>query len=166
MRRAGLIAAVAVAAGLPGGAQGVPQSECAAARLHLAATFYGEAGGQFMQTLTFRSLAHRSCRLAGWPRLVGVPYRRVVQGAPAAQPYRPVLLRPLAAASFDVYGADFDALHDRTCPMLRRLRVALPGGGVVFRVGVRLPHCPGGFLVAPLVPGTRDPNAWSIVWHG
>jgi Protein of unknown function (DUF4232) len=157
-RRLPVVAALAAAAGLAGAASSLPHPQCSPNRLQLAATFYGEAGGQFVQTLTFRNRGQHSCGLAGWPTLVGVASRRVVQRAPSARPYRPVLLHTGGAASFDVYG--------RSCPTRRRLRVALPGGRGVFRVRVRLPQCPGGFLVAPLVAGTRDRDAWSFVWHG
>jgi hypothetical protein len=168
MSRAAAVAAVAavVAACVAARATALPAPQCAASRLSLAATFYGEAGGQFMQTLTFRNRGGTSCRLAGWPRLVGVASRRVVQGRRTARPYGVVVLRPHRAASLDVFGADWDAFHDRACPTLRTLRVTLPRGGAAFRVAVRVPDCPAGFFVAPLVAGARDRGAWSFVWRG
>jgi Protein of unknown function (DUF4232) len=168
MRRvllAGVVAGIASTLATSAAAARIPP-RCSPARLRLAATFYGEAGGQFVQTLTFTNVGTHTCRLAGWPRLEGPAARRVVQGNPAARPFRSVLVRPRGAASFDVFGADWDVLRNQACPTLARLTVALPSGARTWRVAVRLPRCPAGFLVAPLVAGRTDRASWSVVWHG
>jgi hypothetical protein len=122
--------------------------------------------------LTFVSESSRRCRLGGWPRLkvrteLGrlVPARtlRVVQGPPGAPPFRRVVLRPGGAASFDVYGADWNAAANRPCPKTAALVVTPPGDQVALEIRVRLPNC-GEFLIAPLIPGRRDRDAWSRVW--
>src|SRR5256885_13580431 len=91
---------------------------CTATQLRLRPTLYGEAGGQFMQTFTLTNAGANACRLAGWPTLRGVvasgksesaPSIRVVQGNPAAKPFRTVVLQPGSVAAFDIFGADYDA---------------------------------------------------------
>jgi hypothetical protein len=139
--------------------------------LHIRASFYGEAAGQFTQTFTVTNAASTRCRLAGWPTVRlqepsgrEVPARsvRVVQGRPSSRPFRPVILAPGGAASFDVFGADWNALTGRACPKTRALLVALPGAAPI-PVTVALPYC-SPFSIAPLIAGTRDRDAWSSVW--
>jgi hypothetical protein len=144
---------------------------CDVRRLTLTLGSYGEAGGQFRQTLTFTNVGPEGCRLSGWPSVeveagVSARVRRVVQGSPAAKPYAPVLLERGGAASFNVYGADWDFVQNRRCPLTNRLRVTPPGSGASLDVAVRLPDCPGGFEVAPLIAGRTDRDSWSVVSHG
>ena len=149
-------------------------ARCQPSQLRLAASFHGEAGGQFIQTFTFTNVSRRVCRLEGWPSLeievashrpVAVRTRRVVQGPQGAPPFATVLLRARAAASFDVYGADWDFLRNRSCPHTVAALVTLPGGGVALRVAVRIPECPGGFEIAPVIAGRTDRQSWSFVWN-
>jgi hypothetical protein len=163
---------LAVAA--PGSTNSSAFARCQPSQLQLAASFYGAAGGQFIQTLTFMNMSRRACGMAGWPsleievashRLVSVRARRVVQGQLGARPFASVLLRPRGAASFDVYGADWDFARNRSCPPATAALVTLPGGGAALSVGVRFPNCPGGFLIAPLIAGRTDHHSWSFVWH-
>jgi hypothetical protein len=76
-----------------------------------------------------------------------------------------VLLRARGAASFNVYGADWDFLRNRSCPMTTAALVTLPGGGAALRVRARIPSCPGGFEIAPVIAGRTDRQSWSFVWH-
>lgn len=149
-------------------------ARCQPSQLHLAASFYGEAGGQFTQTFTFTNFSRRVCRMGGWPSLevevgshrpVPVRTRRVVQGPERARPFMSVLLRMRDAASFDVYGADWDFLRNRSCPLATAALVTPAGGGEALRVGVRIPNCPGGFEIAPVIAGRTDRQSWSVVWH-
>ena len=144
---------------------------CTATQLRLRPTLYGEAGGQFMQTFTLTNAGANACRLAGWPTLRGVvasgktepaPSIRVVQGKPAAKPFRTVVLQPGSVAAFDIFGADYDALANRACPKTRALLLAAPGVAPS-RATVALPFC-GPFYVAPVVAGGTDRDAWSVVW--
>src|SRR5881392_1832772 len=109
LRVVGITAGSVLAAVAPGanGSPGV--ARCQPPQLRLAASFYGEAGGQFIQTFTFTNISGRVCRMEGWPRLgievsshrpVPVRTRRVVQGPPGARPFASVLLRTRGAASF------------------------------------------------------------------
>jgi Protein of unknown function (DUF4232) len=139
--------------------------QCAAGQLRLAPTFYGVAAGQFIQTLTFTNVSAHACRISGWPSIVGVETRRVVQGPEGARPFKTVTLRPHAAASFDVFGADWDNRTNRPCPRTKALVVTPPGSSDRIRVFAKVPNCPGGLEVAPLIAGRTDRDAWSFVWH-
>jgi hypothetical protein len=171
---AGLTAGSLLAVAAPGSTNSSTVARCQPSQLQLAASFYGEAGGQFIQTFTFTNIARRVCRMAGWPTLeievgshrqIPVRTRRVVQGPLNARPFASVLLRASGAASFDVYGADWDFSRNRSCPRATAARVTPPGGAAALRVGVRIPNCPSGFLIAPLIAGRTDHQSWSFVWH-
>jgi hypothetical protein len=170
------VAAAAFAGAKAMSAVGAPRGSappCRSHALRLAATFYGEAGGAFIQTLTFTNVSRRGCSMAGWPRveietaggLARPRVRRVVQGNPNAPPFARVRLRSRGAASFDLYGADWNAVRNRACPKTSALRVAPPAGGAPLVVRVAVPACPGGFELAPVVPGRVDRAAWSTVWR-
>jgi hypothetical protein len=171
---AGVTAGSVLAVAAPGSSNSSVFARCQSSQLHLAASFYGAAGGQFIQTFTFTNISRRVCHMAGWPSLeidvvsrhpVAVRTRRVVQGSPKARPFASVLLRARGAASFNVYGADWDFRRNRSCPLTTAALVTPPGGGAALRVGVRIPNCPGGFLIAPLIAGRTDRQSWSFVWH-
>jgi Protein of unknown function (DUF4232) len=140
--------------------------------LRLVAGNYGEAGGQFRQTFAFTNVGSRTCLLAGWPtltlksrsgRAVSVRSVRVVQGALSAHPFRTVILRRGRAASFDVYGADWDFRAYRACPATTAVFVSSPGGSAL-SVAVKMPNC-GAFYIAPIIAGRTDRRSWSVVWH-
>lgn len=137
---------------------------CHAQQLQLAAGFQGAALGSFTQTFTFVNASGRQCQLRGWPTLERVRTRRVAQGAPSARPFATVVLAPGRAASFDVYGADWDHAADRACPPTATVRVAPPGDRTALTVHVKMPNC-GLFYIAPLIPGRTDRRSWSVVWH-
>ena len=127
-----------------------------------------------MQTFTFTNISRRVCRIGGWPSLeievashrpVPVRTRHVVQGQLGARPFASVLLRARGAASFDLYGADWDLQRNRSCRLATAALVTPAGGGAALRVGVRIPNCPGGFEIAPLIAGRTDRESWSVVWN-
>jgi Protein of unknown function (DUF4232) len=179
--RIGRIVTVAVVAALsamsvagPGSSNTSASAPCQSPQLHLAATFYGEAGGQFIETFAFTNVSSRACRIAGWPRLrvegrshrvVAARVRRVVQGQLHAPPFVSVPLRPRGAASFDVYGPDWDFRANRSCPRTTAALVTPPENTDPLRVIVRMPNCPGGFEIAPLIAGRTDRLSWSFVWQ-
>src|SRR5439155_19878206 len=141
---AGLAAGSMLAVAAPGSANSSAFASCESLQLHLAASFYGEAGGQFLQTFTFTNVSRRVCRMEGWPSLeievasygpVPVRTRRVVQGPLRAPPFALVLLRPRGAASFDVYGADWDFHRNRSCSQATAALVTPAGGRAALRVG-------------------------------
>ncbi len=130
-------------------------------QLRIGPTFYGEAGGQFLQTFTFRNRSDRTCRLRGWPRL-NARTRRVRQGGPKTPASLTVFLGAGGAASFDVYGEDWNHVADKPCPKTRVVLVTPPGATSALRVKVKLPNC-GPYYVAPVIAGTKDRTAWSTV---
>jgi hypothetical protein len=160
-------------AGVSHARSATPLPVCRTQQLHLATSFYGEAGGQFIQTFTFTNRGHSACQMRGWPtlrvrdksgRAVPVRSRRVVQGAPTAPPFKIVVLFPYGAASFDVYGADWNALANRSCSHTTAILVTPPGAGEKLSTAVKMPKC-GLFDVAPVIAGKSDREAWSVVWH-
>jgi hypothetical protein len=176
VKRAVVVAAIGVALTV-GSAVSAPSraavqiQNCQSRRLHLRASFYGEAGGQFIQTFTFTNAGAMPCRLAGWPTLrlrnpsgqaTAVRSIRVVQNRPSSRPFEPVILQPGGAASFDVFGADWNVSANRACPNTHALSIALPGVAAL-AIRVALPHC-GPFSIAPVVAGKTDRDAWSAVW--
>jgi hypothetical protein len=133
--------------------------------LQLLAGFQGAALGSFTQTFTFVNASRRQCRLRGWPTLhVQGRSRRVVQDTPPEPPFTAVVLAPAGAASFDVYGADWDHTANRACPETATVRIAPPGDRTALSVHVKMPNC-GLYYIAPLIPGRADRRAWSVVWH-
>lgn len=166
--------AVAVAVGLTAAAAptaAAPPSTCTAGQLHLSASSYGAAAQQFVQTFTATNTSASACRLAGWPTMrlrkasgktAPAPSIRVVQGRSASHPYSTVTLQAGRAASFDVYGADFDAADNKPCSQARIVEVALPGVSPL-PVAVTLPYCTA-FYVAPLIAGKTDREFYSAIW--
>jgi uncharacterized protein DUF4232 len=154
---------------LAGSTTSVPR--CHSAQLRLAATFYGEAGGQFIQTFTLTNASRQACSLSGWPRVAvesrsGHPkrtsFRRVIQGSPTARPFRTVVLRPRAAGAFDVYGADWNHVADKPCPRTSAVRITPPDARSAVSAAVKMPNC-GLLYVAPVIAGKIDRQSWSVV---
>jgi hypothetical protein len=91
----GLLCLLAAASPLGGGASGTVVEQpplvttCGASQLRLAASFYGAAAGQFIETLTFTNVSPHACVMSGWPmiqvedaaqRPVSMRVQRVVEG--------------------------------------------------------------------------------------
>ncbi len=162
---------LAVAA--PGLSSSRSVARCQTRQLHLIAGFYGEALGSFSQTFTFTNGSRHACQLAGWPRLklesgssrpLAVASRRVVQNPPPAPAFATVVLKPRGAASFNVYGEDWNHLKNSSCPETRAAFIAPPNDLATRSVAVKMPNC-GLLYIAPLIAGRTDHNAWSVVWH-
>jgi hypothetical protein len=157
-----LIAGASLAAAPNSSTRPVPR--CDAQHLRLVAGFQGVGLGSFGQTFTFVNASRRQCHLEGWPALELGRSRRVVQGALSAHPFTTVVLAPGDAASFNVYGEDWDHVANRACPKTATVRVAPPGEPTALTVHVKMPNC-GLFYIAPLIPGRIDRRSWSVVWH-
>lgn len=142
---------------------------CETRQLRLVASFYGEALGSFTQTFTFRNASRQACRLRGWPSLELksqlVASRRVRQSAPPSPAFATVVLDAGSAASFDVYGADWDHALNRACAETTAVLITPPGDLSALSVAVRMPSC-GLFYIAPLIAGRTDRQSWSVVVHG
>jgi hypothetical protein len=160
------VGAVVAAASLASASSGSTRSAplCHARQLQLFAGYQGAGLGSFTQTFTFVNASRRPCRLSGWPTLELGRSRRVVQDPPPARAFRTVALAPRGAASFDVYGADWNHAANRACPVTGTVRIAPPGDRSTLSVHVKMPSC-GLYYVAPLIPGRTDRRAWSVVWR-
>jgi hypothetical protein len=149
------------------------EAACDPSQLALNGTNFGEAGGQFIQTFTFTNVSRESCHLGGWPgfqvadtagHLVPTPTQRVRQGASPQPLWTRVVLAPHQTASFDLYGDDFDRVHDRACPMTSSVSIIPPDATAPLSALIHVPDC-GTFLVAPVIVGSTDRDSWStIVW--
>ena len=171
-RRIATVAGVAAGSGFaviaPGATNSSASARCRPSQVRLAASFYGVATGQFLQTFTFTNTSGRVCRIAGWPSLeievgyrrpVPVRTRRVVQGRLRARPFSSVLLRARGSASFDVYGADWDFV--RTAPARWPPRLSSRCRGAVHRSGPgQDPELPGRLRGRS---GCRRPHRPSVV---
>ena len=95
---------------------------------------------------------------------IGLPSRsqRVRQNRPTEPAWKWIVVASGHAASFNVYGADYDALHDRPCPKTSAATITLPNETAKTTVRVRIPDC-GRFLVAPLIAGSVDRDSRSVV---
>ena len=123
------------------------------------------AAGEFREILTFTNAANSACQLKGWPRVHAVvhgvneslPMTQVLQNA------RPKMVRlaPRKTASFDIYGGDWDPIHNKACPQTTNgLMVSPPGDSRSVFVRVEEPLC-GGFDISPVISGSSDRQSWS-----
>jgi hypothetical protein len=123
------------------------------------------AAGQFSETLTFTNVANRACQLKGWPHV-----RAVVNGVTASTPMTDVLqstrpelvhLAPRGTASFDIFGGDWDPIHNQACPATTNgIMVSPPSDSKSDFAEVEEPFC-GGFDISPVIPGRSDHESWS-----
>lgn len=128
------------------------------------------AGGQFAETFTVTDVSASACTLSGWPSVQaesgGVARSttvvRVSQDSTPARAYGRVQLAPGGVASFEIYGADWDAARNTACPEAAGYLVTLPGTSEGLRVGAVEPDC-GKVFVAPIVPGRVDNYGWTVV---
>jgi len=174
IRAALALLAVAIGVGLLAaptalGARKTTAPRCRVQQLHMAGHFLGEADLMFTETFTFTNASRRACDLAGWPTVrlrsaSGKPQpvrtERVLQGLSLAS-VRPVALAPGGAASFDLYGADFNDLADKGCPTTSVILVTPPGDQSALRSVVQVPNC-GRLLIAPMIRGRTDRDSWSV----
>jgi hypothetical protein len=176
-RRSGVVA-LATAVLLSVVASGLGRSttsfaHCHSWQLRVAATDYGEALGSFLQTFTFTNASRQTCSLRGWPSLEverrsgrSLPVRswQVRQGGPTTPAFHTVVIRARGAASFDVYGEDWDHTANKPCPQTRRVLITPPGTRSALSARVKMPNC-GFFEIAPVIAGKKDRQWWSVVWH-
>ncbi|HEX4323273.1 MAG TPA: DUF4232 domain-containing protein [Gaiellaceae bacterium] len=151
----------------PAGA-GSRSSRCRTDQLRVSWIANGASAGEFYTDITLTNLSTRSCALRGWPT-VGYLLRgdrRVARGAghdrngtqKGALPIRTVVLRPHAAASFNLRTADrYMLAHPPKCVRVRAVLVTPPGSRVALRIRQPGLYC-GRALesVTPLVPGRLD----------
>jgi hypothetical protein len=143
---------------------------CTTANLRVASDRAGwhanfAAAGQFSEVLFFTNVANSECQLKGWPHV-----QAVVNGIPESIPMRHVLqsgrpavvrLAPNQSASFEIFGGDWDPVHNEACPQTTNgLMVAAPGTSKSVFVKVEEPFC-GGFDISPVIFGSTDRESWT-----
>jgi len=143
-----------------------PLPRCRSDQLRLTAPkMWGAAAGSLIEDFTLTNSSQTTCALSGWPavqrlgrsgRPIPVALNRWVYEQHGPAPFRVVRLRPGRAATFPVFGEDWNHAVDRACPNARTVRVEPPGGGGWLSVGLKIPAC-SGWSVGPLVPGRRAP---------
>jgi hypothetical protein len=115
---------------------GLPR--CRTSQLRLSAPGWGAAAGSFYENATLTNVSGTSCAVAGWPavrrfdragRVIPVRLGRWVYEMRGATPYRAVPLAPGRAATFEIFGEDWNHRLDRACPWARSLEVEPRGGG-------------------------------------
>ncbi len=154
-------------------------ARCLPAQLRLSSDHSGwhanlAATGQFVETFTVTNVSSTDCSLGGWPSLQAVVAGkaetvksvRVRQGGLGAKTWTMLTLQPGRTASFDIYGVDWNAIKNRSCPATTSgFLITLPGEPTAVSVTAPEPDC-GSFYVAPLIAGSSDHQAWSSVVAG
>jgi hypothetical protein len=124
------------------------------------------AADQFTETVTFTNVSHSACRLTGWPQvqvMTNGPHRLAGVSDVFQAPSKPVRLEPNGTASFDIYGAVWNAIVNQACsPKVSGLMVTPPGDTESVFVKVEEPDC-GGFYVSPVIAGSSDRQSWTSV---
>lgn len=152
-------------AGARGGAEPVAASRlprCRSGQLGLSVPpTWGAAAGSLYEPATLTNTSGTSCTVAGWPavrrldragRAIPVDVQRWVYVERGPAPFRTVRLAPGGAATFQIFGQDWNHAVDRACRQAQRLQVEPRGGGGWLFVPVDLPACRR-WDVGPLVPG-------------
>jgi hypothetical protein len=133
----------------------------------------GAAAGTIYEPLTLVNTSASSCAAGGWPALrrfdrAGAPIplraQRWVYKLRGPAPFRMVALRPRAAATFDVFGSDWNHASNRPCPNARRVEVEPSGGGAWLSAArLDVPACGRAWSVGPLLPGRRvNPPSYAL----
>ena len=148
-----------------GAAPSSPAGACAASQLTAAGRLISEASDQYQATVVLTD--HGSaCSLDGFPGVqvvnaAGSPQpttdARVRQTPPGQVAYHPVTLQPGGHAAFDIYGASYNPVANRSChSMTSAVLVIPPNDRHQMRVGIRLPLCTNHIDVAPVIAGSSD----------
>jgi hypothetical protein len=88
------------------------------------------------------------------------PVRQNAAPAPASSP---VVVGAAGKATFDLYGEDDDVVNNRTCPETSGFLVTPPHDASPMSVVAEVPDCESSFDVAPVISGSIDRQAWSVV---
>jgi hypothetical protein len=145
---------------------------CSSPQLSLASNRGGwhgnfAAANQFTETVTFTNVSHSACQLAGWPQvqvMANGPYRLAgVSDVFQASPSKPVRLEPKGTASFDIYGAVWNAIVNQACStVVSGLMVTPPRDTKGVFVKVEEPDC-GAFYISVVIAGSSDRQSWTSV---
>lgn len=138
---------------------------CQSGQLRLSAPkMWGAAAGSLIEDLTLTNSSGTTCSVEGWPtvrrfngagQVIPVQLGRWVYTLSGPAPFRVVSLPPGSAATFPIFGQDWNHAADRACPNARRIQVR-PGGGGWLSVARKIPACQA-WDVGPLVPGHVAP---------
>ena len=122
------------------------------------------ASNMFREPFTFTNISKVACELSGWPGLEATiaGYPEQTEATRVQRTCEPILrgrqsgLAPGGTATFDVYGEDWDAVHDRTCPETSGFLVIPPNDLTQLSVTAEVPDCPPQFDVSPVIAGSID----------
>jgi hypothetical protein len=170
--------ATANAGGVGGPAAGGSLPRCDSAQLRLTVPPWGAAAGSLYEPATLTNTSGSSCAVAGWPAVrrfnaagqrIPVRIERWVYRLRGAAAYSVVNLAPGRAATFEIFGSDWNHRRDRACRTTQRIQVMPRGGGGWLSatasppdVGHGIPACRY-WLLGPLVPGrVANPPAYAL----
>ena len=153
-----------VGGGGPRGAGLLPR--CTSGQLRISAPKgWGVAAGSLIEDLTLTNTSGVSCSVAGWPtvrrldragHLIPVALSRWVYQETGAAPFRVLRLQPRDAATFPIFGQDWNHAVDRACPNARVIQIRLGVRGGWLSVERSIPACQAWDL-GPLVRGRLAP---------
>ena len=182
---AGLVAAGAVVATLavraserPTPVAVVPPT-CRSGQMRLSAPAWGAAAGTLYEPVTLTNTSSATCAVAGWPAVrrfdaagqaIPVEVSRWVYRLDGAAPFSSVTLAPGKAATFEIFGGDWNPRLDRGCRTATAIAVQPRGGGGWLTASPEsagednagMPACRF-WSVGPLVPGhIANPPAYAL----
>jgi hypothetical protein len=143
-----------------------PAPRCRSSQLRLSAPkMWGAAAGSLIEQFTLTNTSGASCIVAGWPtarrfgatgQVIPVELSRWVYRESGPAPFRQVRLRPGGAATFPIFGQDWNHAADRACPNARKMQIRPRGSGGWLSLTLTIPACQA-WDVGPLVPGHLAP---------
>lgn len=138
---------------------------CSPSRLTLSFGPSREDAGSFTQSFTLSNGGHRSCRLGGWPgfqvanssghkvKTKAIRYRTNKAPKPA---WKSVTLKPEGSASFNVTGADYNSVRNKSCSRTSAVYVIPPGATKQLKAKVKIYNCSNSYMIVPLISGRID----------
>lgn len=145
---------------------------CAASQLNIqsdAGGWHGNyaATGTFAEWIFITNTSATECSLGGWPtvqEVLGSPVPtedELVTQTASAPDWSRVDLPTGGHAVFRVFGSDWNAAENTSCPETTAYLVTLPDVDSQFSIVAEEPACPYALSVAPVISGTVDDLAWT-----
>ena len=180
---AGAVAAVVVIRDSAGSRPAVVAAPtCRSAQLRISGQPWGAAAGTMYEPVTLTNASGSACSVAGWPavrrlgadgREIPVRLERWVYRLRGAAPYFVLRLAPGRAATFEIFGEDWNHRLDQPCREALTIQVMTRGRGRWLSLPARpadrgrgIPACRS-WLLGPLVPGkvANPPVAAYSLWR-